>query len=65
MNNIKFGKVSTSKVPQQNSPVLRDFGHCLELHELGDVVEEGEDHNNGDVAPALAYATLEKKKYNA
>ena len=40
------------------SPILIVFGRCLELHELGDVVEEGEDHYDTDVAPALAHAAL-------
>lgn len=40
------------------SPILIVFGRCLELHELGDVVKEGEDHYDTDVAPALTHAAL-------
>ena len=39
-------------------PILIVLCLCLELHELGDIVEEGEDHNDTDVAPALAHTTL-------
>ena len=40
------------------SPVLIVFGCCLELHELGDVVKEGEHNYDTDVAPALTHAAL-------
>ena len=30
----------------------------LELEELGDVVEEGENHNDADVSPALTHTAL-------
>ena len=40
------------------SPILIVFCICPELHELGDIVEEGEDHDDTDVAPALTHTTL-------
>ena len=40
------------------SPILIVFCICPELHELGDIVEEGEDHNDTDVAPPLTHTTL-------
>ena len=39
-------------------PILIVLCLCLKLHELGDIVEEGEDHNDTDVAPALTHTTL-------
>ena len=40
------------------SPILLVFCTCPKLHELGDVVEEGEDHNDADVSPALTHTAL-------
>ena len=40
------------------SPILIVFCICPELHELGDIVEEGEDHDDADVAPPLTHTTL-------
>ena len=36
--------------------------NCLEFQELGDVVEEGENNNDGDIAEALTTRTLTRGK---
>ena len=44
-------------------PILIVFCFCLELHELGDIVEEGEHYEDADVAPALAHTALMTEDY--